>query len=405
MAYLPLANILHHKLRSVLSTLGIGISICMLVTLSGLSRGTLDEVGDRWESVDADLIVFPRGLGSNVSIGSGFGLGDKYADKIRRELPDVVERVVPVFTRQMKLGGQDQMIAGVDPGDWPTIVGGRQLTEGRMYDPDNRFADWIVRQMLSPANGDEEELDIPKAELSHPDHNGLELVIDTRLARAGGFRLNQTVTAADHQWRIVGIVPHGGLARVYMPRRTAQFLFGGGDVRKSTLLFVKLKAGADAKAAAARIAETTRQDVIGLDRYRGMLTEKFAVLFPYVDAVNAIALVIAFLFIMNTLYTMVLQRRRDIAILKSCGAGNTFILAQILAESLLLTGAGLAAGIGLSFLVGYLIEEFLPLLTVRITWGWLLTATVAAVGGAVLSAIYPAWQATRVDMVEILTLE
>lgn len=65
MAWLPLANILHHKLRSVLSALGIGIGICMLVTLSGLSRGTLSEVADRWDAVDAQLIVYPLGWGGH----------------------------------------------------------------------------------------------------------------------------------------------------------------------------------------------------------------------------------------------------------------------------------------------------------------------------------------------------
>jgi len=57
---LPLANILHHTLRSTLSALGIGIGICMLVTLSGLARGTLYEVADRWEQVRADLIAYLR---------------------------------------------------------------------------------------------------------------------------------------------------------------------------------------------------------------------------------------------------------------------------------------------------------------------------------------------------------
>ena len=37
MAFRPLANVLHHKLRSVLSSLGIGIGICMLITLAGLT--------------------------------------------------------------------------------------------------------------------------------------------------------------------------------------------------------------------------------------------------------------------------------------------------------------------------------------------------------------------------------
>ena len=52
MAYLPLANIMHHKLRSALSALGIGIGICMLVTLSGLARGSVYEIAERWEATE-----------------------------------------------------------------------------------------------------------------------------------------------------------------------------------------------------------------------------------------------------------------------------------------------------------------------------------------------------------------
>ena len=76
MANLPLANLLHHKLRSVLSALGIGMGICMLVTLSGLSRGSLFEIAERAESVNADLIISPRGWGDNTADKAGSALPD-----------------------------------------------------------------------------------------------------------------------------------------------------------------------------------------------------------------------------------------------------------------------------------------------------------------------------------------
>ena len=83
MAYLPLANILHPKFRSVLNALGIGMAICMLVTLGGLSRGSLLEIAQRWESVSADVIVFPKGSGDGATLRSGSLLNDKYAELIR----------------------------------------------------------------------------------------------------------------------------------------------------------------------------------------------------------------------------------------------------------------------------------------------------------------------------------
>ncbi len=406
MAYLPLANILHHKLRSLLSSLGIALGVCMLVTLAGLSRGSLYEVARRWEAVDADLIVLPRGWGSDAADKAGAGLSDRFAEIIEAEHGDKVQWVVPVFTWPMKLAGQDQRIAGVAPEHWPRLVGGRSLTAGRMYDPNGRFADWLTETLLTaPATGPAGLLDIPKAQLSHPDHDGLELVIDTRLARAGGYEVGDTVTAADHEWEIVGIAPAGALARVFMPRRTAQYLFGAGSIAKSTLMFVKLADGAAVGPAARAISQTTRQDVVPLDSYRQMLISKFGILFPYVDTVNAIALGIAFLFIMVTLYTMVLQRTRELAILKANGASNAFLVRQVLAESMLLTLAGTALGIALSFAAGWGIETARPLLTVTITWRWIAIAVAAALAGSALSAVYPAWRATRVDMLAALTVE
>jgi putative ABC transport system permease protein len=190
-----------------------------------------------------------------------------------------------------------------------------------------------------------------------------------------------------------------------MPRRTAQVLFAGSTLR-STMIFLKLQPGFDPDRAARELRGRLRAvEVIQVKQYRDMLEHKFGAMFVYVDAVNVIALLIAFLFIMITLYTMVLQRTREIAILKSSGASNAFILRQVLAESMILTGAGLVVGVALSFVAAWVIQALKPLLTVTITWEWLLIALAAALGGAVISGLYPAWRATRVDMVEALTLE
>ena len=402
MANLPLANILHYKLRSVLSALGIAIGICMLVTLSGLSRGSLDEVADRWESVDADLIVYPRGWGDNITTISGIGVSDRIAAKLLADYGDIVQRVVPVFLWQVKLGGQDQLAVGVDSDQWPTLTGGRSLRQGRLFDPQRRFAAWIETLLLT--DGSDKVIEVTEQDLAAPAHNGLELVIDSRLAAAGHYALGQSVRAANHDWTIVGIVPAGAMSRVFLPRRTAQFLFGSGDITRSTLQFVKLRGGVDADSAARRL-RGVGQEVVQLRQYRAMLQRKFGVMYRYVDAVNGIAMVIAFLFITTTLYTMVLQRTREIAILKSFGAGKGFILRQVLAESALLTALGFGIGIALSFAAARAIEAFAPLYTVTIQPIWLGKALLIAAAGATVSALYPAWRAMRVDMVETLTLE
>ncbi|MDP6044321.1 MAG: ABC transporter permease [Phycisphaerae bacterium] len=398
MAWLPLANIMHHKLASTLNALGIGIGVCMLLTLSGLARGTLFEVSDRAQAADADLIVCPNGWGDGVVTRSGVGLWENYAKLIRKENSDIVERIVPVFVWPIKLAGQDHRATGVDPDMWHTLTGGRGLSKGRLFDPKNEFARWLEKELLTeaPQDGPVEELDLTKAP-----HNGLELVIDERLAEAGGFKVGQKVVSANHTWTIVGTVPAGVITRVFMPRRTAQYLFGD-SIQRCTLMFVKLKEGCDVGPAAAAIKKSTGQDVTPLTAYRGMLQSKFDLMFGYVDTVNGVALSIAFLFIMVTLYTMVLQRNRDIAILKSSGASWWCITRQVMSESALLTMGGAVLGVGLTFGAGALIQHIKPLYTVEITPKWVLIAFGAAAIGATLSSIYPAWRAARVDMAEVL---
>ncbi len=403
MAYLPLANLMHHKLRSALSAFGIGIGICMLVTLSGLARGSLFEVADRWEAVDADLTMYAQTEGENAGFPHGVGLSEKFVDIVKAKHGDSIERVVPVFLWPLRMGGQDQMAAGVDREMWHTLTGGREV-EGRLFDPDDRFARWIEQLERTPAPNDE-PLNLTQGDLSHPDHNGLEMVIDTRLARAGGYTRGQKVEVANHTWTIVGIVPAGAMTRVFIPRRTAQYLFGDGNLHSNTLMFIKLKAGVDPATMAEELKASTRQTVVPLEAQRKMLTEKFGRLFVYVDMANGIALTMVFLFVMTTLYTMVLQQTREIAILKANGAGNAFVIRQVLGESLLLTMAGAGLGIAISYPAGWLIERFQPLLTVTITWQWIVIAIGAALVGATISAIYPAWRATRVDIVTALTLE
>ncbi|MBN1943607.1 MAG: ABC transporter permease [Phycisphaerae bacterium] len=403
MVYLPLANIWHHKLRSLLCALGVGISICMLVALTGLARGSLFENADRWESVGADLIVFPRGWADKIA-NRGVGLSEKYAKLLREKHGDLVERAAGVFCWPMKVAGQDHVVAGVAPEQWDMISGGKAIKEGRLFDPENRFAKWLDDRLLSPAT-DDRAVEITEADLRDPEHDGLELVIDTRLAAAAGLGVGDTLHAANHDWTIVGLAPTGVMTRIFMPLRTAQFLFGDGDVTKCTMILVKLRDGVDAGPAARTLRDALKLDVIPPKAYRVTLQEHFSIMLNYVDMVNIIALIIAFLFVMNTLYTMVLERKREIAILRSCGASGWFILRQVLGESMILAAAGVVIGVAMSFGASALIGRLKPLLTPELSFHWMLIAAGAAVLGAILSALYPAWRATRINMAEVLVYE
>lgn len=403
MVPLPLANILHHKVPSALSALGVAIGVCMLIALSGLARGSLGEVADRWEAVDADLIVYPSNWSDNITTISGGGMSDKDAERIKNLAigeSGAVEYVIPIYLHRISIRGVEHNVVGVRPEDLRRLLGeGGVADGGRVFDPDNACARWLEKKLTTPG---EKAVDIPEADLAS--HGGLEMVIDSRLARASGLKVGEKVYSAGHNFTIVGIVPAGAMVRAFVPLATAEYLFNG-RLGRFTLLMVKLRQGAPVGAAKEAIRKNRHLKVMSVGEYRAMLESRFGIIYPFVDTVNAVTLIVAMLFIMVTLFTMVIQRRREIAILRSMGASRRFILREVLAESLILTTIGAAVGIALAPAAGAGIEAVRPLLTVQLTARWILIAAAAAIVGGTLAAIYPAWRAMNVDVAETLSLE
>ena len=270
---------------------------------------------------------------------------------------------------------------------------------GRLFDPKNACADWLKEKLTTPGD---DIVEISEADLA--EHGGLEMVIDSRLAKASNLKVGDNVYSAGHNFTVTGIVPAGAMVRVFIPLATAEHLFNG-RLGRYTLLLVKLRNDARLGATLEKIRRNKGLKAVSIDEYRGMLEDRFGIMYLFVDAVNTITLIVAFLFILVTLFTMVIQRRREIAILRSMGATTRFILREVLSESLILTIMGAALGIGLAPMAAAAIETFRPLLTVRITPRWMLIASLAAVAGGLLSAIYPAWRAMKVDVAETLSLE
>lgn len=404
MACLPLANILHHKVGSLLSAFGIGIGVCMMITLAGLSRGTFNEVVDRWAAVDADLIVCPAS--TNLTMASGGAISLSALDRIAQVSDPagrrVAQHVLPVYLARLTIGKREHNLFGLRADDFAHFTRQPKMLSGRLPDPEGQFERWLAERFDRAAESGE-LLDIAPHELAAA--GGLELAIDDVLARDLGATVGDMVSAAGHQWTIVGVYRTGAVSRAVAPLAALQYLFSAQRDRV-TLLFVKLAPGiAQPQAVQSLRSAAPGQNVVPLSEYKAMLMQNFGLMYAYVDAVNIIALAIAFLFIMVTLYTMVLQRTREIAILKSMGAGWPFLLRNVLAESMALTAAGAGAGIVMSFAAAWLIERFRPDLTVAITARWVGIGLLAALGGGLAASLYPAWRAGRVDVAEAMTLE
>jgi putative ABC transport system permease protein len=119
----------------------------------------------------------------------------------------------------------------------------------------------------------------------------------------------------------------------------------------------------------------------------------------------SLAVAIGLLVIFLTMYTTVIERTRDIGVLKSLGANRLFIIRALLAESTALCIFGIAAGVGLSYAARAAFLAGFPTLSILITPAWILRAAGIALAGAIFGASYPAWLASRKDPVEALSYD
>jgi putative ABC transport system permease protein len=122
--------------------------------------------------------------------------------------------------------------------------------------------------------------------------------------------------------------------------------------------------------------------------------------------VIGVSVIIGFMVIFQAMYTAVMERTREIGILKSIGASKFYIVNVILRETTLLALCGIALGIAFSELASVvLLQRLWPLLRVEISAGWIVNAVIIAIIGAIAGAIYPAIKAARKDPIEALAYE
>jgi putative ABC transport system permease protein len=152
----------------------------------------------------------------------------------------------------------------------------------------------------------------------------------------------------------------------------------------------------------------------GLENYNVQTMEDLISLytpskFPGFDlalrVVITIAVIVGFLVIFQTMYTAVLERTREIGILKSMGASKPVIVGMLLRECMVLALAGVLVGIMATFGVRTLLSFRFPAFSFELTAAWMARGAVIAFAGALCGALYPAWMAARKDPIDALAYE
>jgi putative ABC transport system permease protein len=105
------------------------------------------------------------------------------------------------------------------------------------------------------------------------------------------------------------------------------------------------------------------------------------------------------------MYTAVLERTREIGILKSMGASKPTIVGVVLRECAVLAVAGVLVGIAATYGVRALLSVKFPAFSFELTAVWMARGAAIAFLGSLCGALYPAWMAARKDPIDALAYE
>jgi len=355
-------NLAARPLRCFLSILAIAIQVVLVLMIVGLTSGVIAEWGRRQEGVGADILVQPP----NASIFFAFSsavMQESLGDQIEK-LPGVDEVAPTLILSDPKTF---MIVYGIDYKRFNALSQGFMFRTGRPFEaPDEAIADDIVAQ--------------------------------TRHLKVGA-----TVTLVNHPFRVCGIVAHGKGARFFIPLKTGQDLVGAD--KKVSMFYVRSKGD----------TEGTRAEILQLDpqnRVRSMSeyvtlmsSSNLPELKPFIRTMVGLGIVISFLVVLMNMHTMVMERTREIGILKALGFTRLDVVKMLLGETAALTIVGSLAGIGITFLTQAILKETTPSLSILLTPGWVVGSIGLALLGAALGATVPAVRASSFDPVEALAYE
>jgi putative ABC transport system permease protein len=361
------SNLAYRPLRSIISILAVAIEVTLILLIVGLMLGILDDTKERQKGLGADVIVRPPGS-ANFAAFSAAPVSVKYAEILAGQ--PHVRAVAPVVLQTTVGLNGFEVLNGIDLPSFESVGGPLQYLEG------------------GPFQG--------------PD----DMIVDDVYADGNKVHLGSVIKVLNHDFHVCGVVPHGRGSRRYVPIRTMQELIGSDG--KASVFYVKLDDPKNDGAAVQQFKSlVTNFNVISTREWLQLMTaDSIPGLSIVIKVVIGIAVIIGFIVIFQSMYTAVMERTREIGILKSLGASKLYVVRLILRETLLLAVAGVIAGFALSALGRLGILHRFPTLSVLpITLRWALYSTLIAVGGAMLGAVYPAFKAAQKDPIDALAYE
>ncbi|HEX4039719.1 MAG TPA: FtsX-like permease family protein [Acidobacteriaceae bacterium] len=359
-------NILYRPMRSAISVLAVAIEVIMILSIVAIMVGQVQGAATQTSGVGADIIVQPPNASFIQSVG-GAPVPAKIADFLAK-LPHVA--VAAPVTVELNVSGGVQSIDGID------------------YPSYNALRPFVFLSGGPPKGAD-------------------DALVDDLYARSHHVDVGGAIHLLNHVFQVAGIVEHGKGSRVFVPIFTLDNLMGAPH--NASLFYLRSDDPKNEQLIINEIHETPQlstYQVQTLAEWMSMMTPEHLPGFNIaLRVVIGIAVIVGFLVIFQSMYTAVMERTREIGILKALGASKGYIVNLVLREAGMVALVGIGLGIGLTELVRLLMAVKFPTLTFLMTGNWMLAGAAIALVGSILGALYPAWKAARKDPIDALAYE
>jgi putative ABC transport system permease protein len=394
-----LTGLQKRKLRSWLTVIGILIGVTAVVALISLGNGMNTAIGEMFKGIGNDKIfVAPGGqfMGPTGEMLTSAEINEH--DKELIENVRGVEQVIGVLTRQAKIkfGDQTKYASVVaTPTDSDTVnlldsISFYQVQEGRQIKNSDKF----------------------KADI------GFNLARDMFDKEV---KLSDNIDVEGQMFQVVGIQKKSGSPihdnMVRIPINSGRELFGVQD--EYSMFIVKVKDGFEPSIVAEDIKKTMRDDrnlEEGKEDFSVELTANvisgvstvLSVVQIALIGIASISIIVGGIGIMNTTYTSVTERTKEIGILKAIGAKNRDIVIIFLIEAgvLGLVGGALGAILGtlLAKAVEFAAANFGAEILKAAVSPWLIIGSlVFSFGIGAISGVLPALRAAKLNIVEAIS--
>ncbi|MEM4244586.1 MAG: ABC transporter permease [Candidatus Nanoarchaeia archaeon] len=417
-------NILSHsKLRSWLSIIGIVIGVASVIAIMSLGEGMQQAMEERLGTLGADVVTvslgYSRAMGGQAEFRmAGDNFGGRTTTTSERTIQNLTNKevqalkMVPnikyiqgVVSKRADIGYLDQTISatvkGVDTKVWKDMEttgldSGRYLTQG-----DSNVA--VIGYNIATERFKQ---DIP---------------------------INRQITIEGKPFRVVGVLKEseglgiGGQSgsTVYIPIEAARTTLEEVDPKEFTSIEIRVEDTDLIEDTISQInsrlmlvrAENERTKSFSVSSVKEMqetISQSLSTMTLFLSAIAAIALLVGAVGIANTMFTTVLEKTKEIGIMKSIGAKNKDIMLMFLFNSGMVGLAGgvigALVGIGASYVMSSIITANINMGRMRlgsavVTPETLILILGLSIGIGILAGVIPAYRASKMNPVDALRYE